>query len=170
MLNMRDIYSQIKKVKLILSISGQFEHFNQDLNQVKHKLDSTTEQNVKLMEKMNALEKDNTKLQLKIHSTSKTNAALLDRVNTLEEENYDIKKTIHNFQFPDWNFDTLNGKAKTSTKEVFLDHENDTLVKEQLYSKNEEPIRMFQKLKGPKMMKTNTHLQKRLLKDTCKSY
>ncbi|VDI10555.1 Hypothetical predicted protein [Mytilus galloprovincialis] len=147
-------------------IRRQFEHLNQDLNQVKHKLDSTTEQNVKLMEKMNALEKDNTKLQLKVHSTSKTNAALLVRVNALEEENYDIKKTIHNFQFPDWSFDTLNGKVKTSTKEVFLDHENDTLVNEQLYSRNEEPIRMFQKLKGPKMLKKNTHLQKRLLQDT----
>ncbi|XP_063397769.1 uncharacterized protein LOC134682105 [Mytilus trossulus] len=147
-------------------LQRQFGHLNQDLNEVKHKLDSTTKQNVKLMEKINALEKDNTKLHVKVHSISKINAALLNRVNALEEENYDIKKTIHNFQFPDWNFDTLSGKVKTPTKKAFLQPENDTLVNEQLYSKNEEPIRMFQKLKSPKMLTRNKHLQKRLLQNS----
>ncbi|CAG2227231.1 C1QL [Mytilus edulis] len=104
----------------------QFEHLNQDLIQVNQKLDSTSEQNVNLMKKMNALEKDNTKLRLVVHSTSKTNSELLDRVHALEEENYVIKKTVYNFRHPDWNFDTLNGKAKTPTKEVFLQQENDT--------------------------------------------
>ncbi|XP_071177260.1 uncharacterized protein [Mytilus edulis] len=144
----------------------QFEHLNQDLIQVNQKLDSTSEQNVNLMEKMNALEKDNTKLRLVVHSTSKTNAELLDRVHALEEENYVIKKTIYNFRHPDWNFDTLNRKAKTPTKEVFLQQENDNLVNKQLYSKDEEHVKMVQKLNGSKMMKESTHLQKRLLQNT----
>ncbi|XP_063448418.1 uncharacterized protein LOC134727950 [Mytilus trossulus] len=101
----------------LVILRRQFEHLNQDLIQVKLKLDSTTEQNIKLVEKMNALEKDDTNLRLVVHSTSKTNAALLDRVNALEEESHVIKQTIHNFKHSDWNFDTLTGKAKASTKE-----------------------------------------------------